>query len=166
MAVIVEDGSIVANANSYVSVANADAYFSARNNTTWTAYSTAVKEAALLYACQWLNARYEWPGVISDVTQTLSWPRDGAEDSEGRDIDPDEVPGCIVDAQCEAAAAHALEGLNEVLARGGAISSVTVDVISVAFSASAVAGRTFPYIDSLVARVAYPFAAGVVPTYR
>jgi hypothetical protein len=87
VAVIVENGSIVANANSYVSVANADAYFSARNNTTWAAYSTAVKEAALLYACQWLNSRYEWPGVISDVTQELSWPRDGAEDSEGRDID-------------------------------------------------------------------------------
>lgn len=165
MSIIVENGSIVANANSYVSVADADAYFSARNNTTWSAYSTAVKEAALLYACRWLDSRYEWPGRIADKTQRLSWPRHYAEESEGRDIDPDEIPECLVEAQCEAAAAHALEGLNEILARGGAISAVTVDVISVTFAASAAAGRTFPYIDSLVARIAYPFASGMVPTY-
>lgn len=166
MAVIAEDGTGLAAANSYVSVATADAYFSARNNTTWAAYSTAVKEAALLYACQWLDARYSWPGTISVDTQALSWPRDGVTDSEGRIIDLDVVPAALKDAQCEAAAAHALEALNEVLARGGAISSVTVDVLSVTFSASASPGRSFPYIDGIVARIAVPFSAGLLTTYR
>jgi len=166
MAVTVEDGTIVASANSYISVANADAYFLARNNTTWAAYSTAVKEAALLYACQWLDSRYSWQGTITDDDQTLAWPRDGVIDNEGRSVSTTAIPAVIKDAQCEAAAAHALEALNEILARGGAISQVTVDVLSVTFAASASASRTFPYIDGLVARVAYPFTAGVVNTFR
>jgi len=166
MSITVEDGTIVANANSYVSVATADSYFSARNNTAWAAYSTPVKEAALLYACQWLDARYAWPGTISSDTQALSWPREGVTDSDGRIIDLDAIPTALKDAQCEAAAAHALEALNEILARGGAISSVTVDVLSVSFSASAAPGRSFPYIDGIVARIATPFASGVLTTFR
>ena len=166
MAVIAEDGTGLAGANSYVTVEDADDYFDARNNTTWSAYSDAVKEAALLYSCQWLDARYSWPGTISVDTQALSWPRDGVTDSEGRIIDLDVVPAALKDAQCEAAAAHALEALNEVLARGGAISAVTVDVLSVTFSASASPGRSFPYIDALVARIASPFTSGVLTTFR
>ena len=50
MAFIVEDGTGVEDANSYTSVAFADAYFADRNNTTWSGASVADKEFALVKA--------------------------------------------------------------------------------------------------------------------
>lgn len=166
MSVVLEDGTGVATANSYATVATADAYFLARNNTTWAAYSSAVKEAALLYAAQWLDSRYAWPGSITDTDQPLMWPREGAYDSEGRLINLDDIPQVLIDCQLEAAAASATSALNEVRDRGGAIENVKVEDIAVTFSKGAPLGRTFPYIDALMSRIAHPFCPGVMTMVR
>ncbi len=167
MALVVEDGSgSNPAANSYVSVADADLYFVDRNSAAWAALTTASKTAALLYAASWLDTRYSWPGVISDADQPMAWPRDGATDVDLRPIAVDEIPRVLIDAQCEAALASSVEALNEVRARGGKIDSVGVGTISVSFSSSAPPGRTFPYIDGLLSRIASPFASGIIPTFR
>jgi hypothetical protein len=61
------------------------------------------------------------------------------------------VPERWKHAQAEAALAHLSAVLNEVRSRGGAIESVAAGSVEVVFAASASAGRTFPYIDNLVA---------------
>lgn len=77
MALIVEDGTGMANAESLLSVADADAYHTAMGNAAWGAATTAQKEAALRRATQYLDARYQWQGDPLTATQALSWPREG-----------------------------------------------------------------------------------------
>lgn len=55
MALIVEDGTGLADAESYLSVADADTYHADRNNEAWQDYSTAEKEAALRKATQYIT---------------------------------------------------------------------------------------------------------------
>jgi len=75
MALIVEDGSIVANAESYVSVAQADSYFSTRANEAWS--DVEDKEAALRKATDYMLQAYRsrWAGTRVSITQVLDWPR-------------------------------------------------------------------------------------------
>lgn len=102
MAIIVEDGTGLSTAQTYASVATANAYHTARGNTSWTG-TDAAKEYALTRAAQALDGRYSqyWPGYRYSETQALDWPRTDAVDIDGYDLDG--LPQGIVDACCEAA---------------------------------------------------------------
>jgi hypothetical protein len=65
MTLTVEDGTGKADAESYISVADADTYFTARNNATWAALSTSDKEAALRKATDYMLQAYRvrWAGM-------------------------------------------------------------------------------------------------------
>lgn len=99
MAIVVEDGSVVAGANSYASVAQATTYLTARNRAAaWTAKTTAEQEAALVQATDYLTQQYRgrWKGLRYSESQSLDWPR--AEVTVpgypvGWSIGVDEVPG-------------------------------------------------------------------------
>lgn len=71
----VEDGTGLANANSYVSQADADTYFANRANTVWAAADNDAKAAALIQATQYLDTRYAFKGERLTTTQALAWPR-------------------------------------------------------------------------------------------
>jgi hypothetical protein len=162
MALTVEDGTGLANADAYVSLADALAYFTAHGSpAVWTAATDAQRESAIRYATLWIDGRYQWPGTIRVTTQALAWPRSGVVDGEGRSVAYDSLPQRLVDATCEAALQHLSNALNEILARGGGVQSETVGPISVSYFQSASAGRTFPYIDSLLKLIAYPRMAGI-----
>lgn len=152
MALVVEDGTGVAGANTYHSLVTATAYFAERPNTAWTAATDAQRTAALLFSTQWLEERYGpyLDGAILDSEQSLLWPRSTFYDSTGRIVETGTVPERWKNAQLEAAAAHLTSGLNEVRSRGGAIESVRAGSVGVTFADSAPLGRTFPFIDSLV----------------
>lgn len=78
MTLVVEDGSAVAGANSYVSLATADAYFAARNNLTWDALDpTDTKTPYLILAVDYMQQAYRtrWKGWRHLTTQVLDWPR-------------------------------------------------------------------------------------------
>lgn len=77
MALVHEDGTAKANAESYVSVADADAYHLARGNSTWTLLTTAQKEEALRRATDYILQTYRsrWKGYRKTATQALDWPR-------------------------------------------------------------------------------------------
>lgn len=79
MALIVEDGSIVAGAESYVSVANADVYHSNFGNAAWAVLATPAKESALRKATGYMQQVYRlrWKGTRTGTTQVLDWPRFG-----------------------------------------------------------------------------------------
>ncbi|WP_089177143.1 DnaT-like ssDNA-binding protein [Bosea sp. AS-1] len=76
MTLIVEDGTAKTDANAYVSVADADAYFA--TNTAWTALNVAQKEAAIIAATQWVDDAYFglWNGYRYSQGQARAWPRD------------------------------------------------------------------------------------------
>lgn len=77
---VIETGSGIANANSYVTVAEADTYFLIRNESAW-AGTQAQKEAALIKGTQYIDGKYRsrWKGIRVSNLQTLTWPRVGVE---------------------------------------------------------------------------------------
>lgn len=100
---IVEDGSIVPDADSLVDLAFADAYADARFNIQWE--QTADKEASLVLGTSWIlnRNRGNWKGYIVDPTQPLAWPRMGVIDADGREIAINEIPVQLKQAIVEAA---------------------------------------------------------------
>jgi hypothetical protein len=77
MALIVEDGTARADAESYISVADADTYFANRGNAAWAALDTTAKEQALRAGTDYMRQTYRlhWTGMRVTGTQALDWPR-------------------------------------------------------------------------------------------
>lgn len=78
MAIVVENGSIVAGANSYASVADLDAY-AAERGVSLSVTTDADKEALLIKAMDWMDAKCGelWQGERVSIDQPLAWPRSG-----------------------------------------------------------------------------------------
>lgn len=101
---VVETGAGLANATSYVSVAEADDYYTIDTNftATWTGLTTQAKEYLLAWATRILDQKTEWKGCMSvPATQNLRWPRTGVYDRDGRLIEADEMPGQLKEAVFE-----------------------------------------------------------------
>jgi hypothetical protein len=88
VALVKEDGTGVAGANSYADVADCDAYHAARlNSATWTNASAPDKAIALQMATSLIDTLVRFSGQKADLEQPLEWPRFGAE-NEGADTVP------------------------------------------------------------------------------
>lgn len=74
---IVEDGTGLADANGYISVTDADAFFTARADAAWTG-SSAAKEAAIIRATDYIEGRFGGRARGSRLTETqaLAFPRE------------------------------------------------------------------------------------------
>lgn len=120
MALEVEDGTGKANAESYVSVADADARMAALGLTNWTTLTTAEKEQALRRAAQYMLQSYRdrWQGYRTSTTQALDWPRAWVIVDRYTYIDNDVVPADVAAANADLAFKAAYGDLNADLARG------------------------------------------------
>lgn len=97
MALVVEDGSGVTGATSYISLVNARAFATARGKTLSAVDATA--EAALIKAMDVIESyRARFQGAKVDRDQALQWPRSGVV-VDGFSIDDDEIPTCLPQAQ-------------------------------------------------------------------
>lgn len=82
MSLIVEEGTGKADAESYISVADATTYHANRGNAAWAALaSDTVREQLLRKATEYMQQTYRlrWKGVRTSTTQALDWPRSGVE---------------------------------------------------------------------------------------
>lgn len=89
MAFTVEDGTGVAGANSYTTVAFADAYFLDRDNSVWAAIADdADKEGYLIRATDYIEAVFgrRFLGEMAVYTNALSWPRINVENIAENEI--------------------------------------------------------------------------------
>lgn len=138
MPLIVEDGTMPENANSYVSLADADAYLVQRG--LWEATPadgdealTTKKETALIRAFDALNT-LKWKGNVPNWQRVTAWPRENVPMPGPKSRDKDEpeflpdniVPGAVVQAQMELAAL-VYGGLNPLapVERGGKVVSMS-----------------------------------------
>lgn len=148
MTITVETGAVVANADSYLSVADADTYFSGHGSpTTWTGATTAEKEAALKYATRWLDSNYKWYSDIYSTSQVLGWPRVAYTDHDGRSVGGLSVmPQDLLDATAE----MALEYLsNEFVSSTQGISRERIGSAEVQYSGGS-SKRTYTYVAGLL----------------
>jgi len=154
MAITVEDGTGLAAANSYVSLAEADAYFSDRENAAWDGADDDAKAAALVRGTAALDGMYggRWPGARYTDLQGLDWPRSGAWDRDGYPLAG--LPRKIKDAACEAAlielgSAGALSKKSDT-----GLAELTVGPITKKWlSGSGAAQTAYPAIKQALARI-------------
>jgi hypothetical protein len=108
MALTVETGAGLADADAFVSVADCDAYCEARGLTDWTGAAdspASIKEAAIRRATAHLSTGYPWMGLRRrGRLQALAWPRTDIVDREGYSVAFDALPIELVQACCEIAA--------------------------------------------------------------
>lgn len=151
MTLIVEDGTGIADAESYLAVADADTYHANRNNETWSDYSTAEKEAALRKATQYIDGRWgrRFSGEMLSMSQALCWPRTPTDW-------PDEIPIPLKHACAELALRAASSELEPDLERGGAVVSQSVGPLSITYSENAPGATRFAWVERIMARLVDP----------
>lgn len=107
MTLIAEDGTGIAGAESYATIAQIDAYWAARTNNSnsavWSSAVTAKKEGAAREASSYLDSIYgtSYRGTRSGYVQGLEWPRTGALDDAGTALPA--LPTQLIQACCELA---------------------------------------------------------------
>lgn len=103
LTLIPEDGTGLSTANSFASVAEADAYHEGHlYASTWTGAATGTKEAALVMATRLIDRRTNWVGDKLTGDQALAWPRENAE-VDGHEVASNVVPQPVKDATAELA---------------------------------------------------------------
>ncbi len=149
MALVVEDGTGLATAESYISVADADTRHSNLGNTAWTG-TTAVKEAALRKATEYIEQRYRlrWKGVRVISTQALSWPRTAAM-VDGYESGYNSVPTEIANACADLALKSLSETLNADQTR--AVIREKVGPLETEYSEFSPQANRYPAIDGMLA---------------
>ena len=102
---IVETGSGDSAANTYLSEADATAYFLDKGNAEWAAAIATKKQESLIVGTQFIDSQYgrRWLGTRSVSTQRLSWPRANVIDYDGLIISPTSIPRKLKEATAEAA---------------------------------------------------------------
>lgn len=154
MALVVEDGSGLANAESYADIAALTSY-AAGTGKTLTG-TEAAQEAALRNATTFIDTAFRFDGRSIKRDQALRWPRTGVHDDEDFLIDASAVPGAVVKACC----ALAIEALSAPLdadpdEAGIKRTRKKVDVIEkeVEYSGRKGTVRRFPEVERLLATV-------------
>lgn len=106
MALIVETGAGVPNADAYSSMVWIDAYQASRGRTAWAASAEELKEAAVRRGTRSLDILFadRWPGQRTyGRAQSLAWPRVNVVTTEGDDLLEDSIPIELQEAAAEAA---------------------------------------------------------------
>lgn len=80
MSFIVENGYGISDANSYVTVRFADDFLAYRTDFDWSTRTIEQKQAALVQATAYVDARYGrlFAGRVATPMQALAWPRQAA----------------------------------------------------------------------------------------
>ena len=136
MTLIIEDGSIVAGANSYATVAEADTLLSLLGNTTWGDLDLEIKEANLAKGFYVVNdgSTYVYDGGRTAYGQEGAWPRKGATyGTTGPEIPSNAIPPEIRRAQIVAAGGIADGSIKFGQAGNLLVKSESVDVLSVTY---------------------------------
>lgn len=152
MALVVEDGTGLADAESYISEAEADIFHEKRGNTAWD--KVLDKEAALRKATDYMQGKYagKWSGYRTTLTQALDWPRTNVrlKDSSSYHLyyASDVVPIAVKRA-CALLALRAASGT--LLAdQGQKKVSVTVGPISTTYDTSSPVTTKYLEVDNML----------------
>jgi len=165
MALIVETGAGLADAESYISVAAATAHHAARGNAAWAALaSDTIREQLLRKATDYMVATYRlrWSGRRALTTQALDWPRYNVPMTDGPSLDTatsyypyDVVPAAVARACADLALkAATVSDLTPDLSQ--AVKSKQVGPVKIEYQDYSQATKTYRAIDNVLS----PFMSG------
>lgn len=147
MALTPEDGTGLANADSYISLSDATARHLSLGSAAWAAAaSDTVREQALRRATVYMEQAYRsrWSGQRVNSTQALSWPRYGVV-VDCWTVDSDSVPAEIANACADLALKALSDDLNADLTRG--VVRKKVGPIETEYDRLSPQSKRFPAID-------------------
>lgn len=145
---VVETGAGLSNANSYVTVAEADSFLETNKYAAaWADYDEEDKGNLLIYSTLLLDQYMDWFGTKTVEASALRWPRSGVFTIDGAEIADDEIPVNLKRAVSEFAFLQYSNNRTSERSDFG-IDELKVDVIELKFNKSDVK-PVFP--DSVLA---------------
>ena len=107
MSLSIEDGSGKQDADSYISVADANEYINKWHNSAlvWSSTGNTNTERALRVGTRYVDS-FEFLGLRAWTSQKLSWPRAGLGPIDGQYFKSSQIPDAIKHAVVEAALKH------------------------------------------------------------
>lgn len=156
VSLIVEDGSCVPDANSYVSLDFADDYMLNTGRTAWMTKTENERKSYLINATRYIDRTYSklgWKGQKKyHRRQSLCFPRVELYDKDGDEVTG--IPKELMEAVCEAGFISTTTSLFDVKDSSGTVKRQKVDVLEVEYySESDSAGgyiSRFTVLDSLL----------------
>lgn len=147
MALIVEDNTGLANAESYLSVVDFKSYCD-KWGYSYAGNTDTVIEQKLRLATAYIDTIFRYKGIRFVSTQMLEFPRSSLIDWSGYEVA--NVPARVIKACAELAYKSFSESLYADLDRGGRIASESVGPISVSYAADAPAGKMYRFAEQLL----------------
>lgn len=158
MTLIVEDGTGMRGADSYISAEDATAYLSSMGMTTWSQLDLANQEAALRRATMYMKQTYRqrWAGTRVSNQQSLDWPRYGVPVLDGPgglrtrtdyiawNVVPDDVRHACADLALKAAAGP----LTDDLVQG--VKSKKIGPILIEYDTTTSRTKSYPAVDRML----------------
>lgn len=165
---IIEDGTGVAGANSYATVAQLEAYAQLRGLPLPA--DEAEKERLLIRAMDYIEAKApDFSGTRYSIEQSLQWPRYGVF-VDGHELLYNTIPSILIEAQCDIAANSV--GLDllptQAPSAKGAVTQETVGPVSVSYAQPAPDARSLPYFpkaEALLSRLCRA-GGGMIPVRK
>ena len=129
MAIVIENGTGLANAEGYISVADSDTYHTNFGNDDWTG-TDGEKEIGIRQATQYLDQKYvlRWKGISLTSTQALDWPRGGVITADGYTLSSSALPLDLVHACAELAVFALTEDLVPAITSPGTVKRTRIKV--------------------------------------
>lgn len=156
--IVVEDGTQVSGANSYITEAELTTYATDRGITI-----TGNNDELIIQAMDYIES-LEYKGYKLTETQALVWPRGGVL-VDGYYIDTDEIPQLLKDGQAEACLA--IDAGNSPLADvERQVSKEKVDVIEVEYMDNAVSNTIVKKISAKLRKLLVSSQSGLAFTVR
>ena len=153
MALIIEDGTTVANSNSYVTVAELRDYADARGITLSSDDSAC--EILLIKAADYIESKRDrFQGIKYEADQSMQWPRDGVF-IDGFEVSDTEIPRELKYAQMQLACDSLTTDImpNRLVDTQGAVTKQKVGDLEVAYAnpTSPLSVPAFAKADALLA---------------
>lgn len=163
MAITVDATPSGASANSYVTVAEADAYvdvhvLSPTSRDSWSALEVDDKARLVIQATRQLDWYFEWEGIKTIFNQPLDWPRSNVYRDYLDYVDPETIPSEIQEATIELALWLQVNGDNVPVADNNQYSKIDVGPISIDFNDNA-AIPALRYIPDKIVSIVQSFGS-------
>lgn len=147
MALIVETGAGLPDAEAYVSVADFKAMCD-RWGYAYAGFTDEVIEQKLRLAAAFIDTVFRYKAQRLLPGQAMEFPRTGMTDWSGYEVTG--VPARVIKANVELASKALVEPLYTDLDRGGQVTSESVGPISVSYAEGAPVGKMFRFAEQLL----------------